>query len=70
MATKRMRKTPIYMDGVSWIAENDEPTLDDVNEISNLISVLLLADLFGRTPEEVAIDVLRVRERGTVAVDR
>lgn len=54
-------KRASYREGVKWIAENDEPLDRDPESIAGLISVLLLADLFGVEPERVAKDVLRAR---------
>jgi hypothetical protein len=51
-----------YRHGVSWIALNDEPILD-ADQITGLISIGLLADLFGKDPETVAADVIRYRIR-------
>jgi hypothetical protein len=50
-----------YRYGVKWIAENDEPLDTDPESVSGFISVLLLADLFARDPEDVARDVLLLR---------
>lgn len=55
-----------YRFGVSWIAENDDPASSDaenVEELRGLISVMLLADLFGKEPEDVARDVAKYRAR-------
>lgn len=52
-----------YRAGVRWIAVNDEPAEYDAEVVAALISVLLLADLFGVEPERVARDVLRERQR-------
>lgn len=50
-----------YKFGVQWIADNDEPTLCDVEDLLGLPSLVLLADLFGKEPEIVARDVVRAR---------
>lgn len=50
-----------YRAGVAWIAANDEPLETDAGVVADLISVLLLADLFGVDPSRVAADVLRKR---------
>lgn len=59
-------KRPSYRAGVEWIALNDEQ-LADLDETRSLISVAMLADLFGRTTADVARDVLRCREREQTA---
>lgn len=52
-----------YRAGVRWIAENDEPMETDLESVASQISTLLLADLFGKDPEEVAKAILRQREK-------
>ena len=56
-ATKR----PSYMDGLDYIALNDEPTEMDRDQIAGLPSVHLLAALFGMEACNVAFDVMRIR---------
>jgi hypothetical protein len=44
-----------YKFGVAWIAENDNSGMgDDVLTIAAYVSTLLLSDLFGKEPREVA----------------
>lgn len=51
-----------YRDAVHWIACNDAPGDDDnVQQLSGAISVLLVADVWGKTAEAVALDVLNFR---------
>lgn len=52
-----------YRFGVSWIAMNDEPSCLDFDAISEMISVMLLADLFGKDPLQVAKDIIKFRTR-------
>lgn len=47
-------------DGVAWIAENDDPH-GAPHEVAGLISVLLLADLFGKSPQAIARRVIRYK---------
>ena len=54
-------KRASYKAGIDWIAWNDEQCETDVNVIAYQISVLLLADLFGKKPEKVAADIIRKR---------
>jgi len=57
---------PSYRFGIRWIARNDNAgDNDDVETIAGYISVLLLADLFGKDPGTVAKDVIKFREGGT-----
>jgi hypothetical protein len=50
-----------YKSAVSWIAYNDEPGEPDPEVLAGLVSVCLVADLWQKTPEEVAQAVLKVR---------
>lgn len=50
-----------YRRACDWIASEDEPTLRDPAAVSAMISVLLVADLFGITAEVVAKDVIKRR---------
>ncbi len=59
-------KRASYRDGVRWIAQNDEPGGQDVYTVAELVSVLLLADLFGKDPEAVAKAVVACRKRDHV----
>lgn len=52
-----------YRRGVEWVALNDESACMVLEEIAEVPSLLLLADLFGKSPEAVAKDVLKVREK-------
>lgn len=61
--TTPITRSPSYRQGIAWIGLNDEPSDMDTATVSSLISVLLLADLFGKHAEEVATDVVRYREQ-------
>lgn len=61
MTTRKIR--PSLKRAVSWIALNDEPTCLDVEEVSSLISTLLVADMFGKEPEEVARMIVDTRRK-------
>jgi hypothetical protein len=54
-------KRASYRHGVEIIALNDEPAEMDVEVVSAMISVALLADLFGIESLRVAGDVVRYR---------
>lgn len=58
-------KSTLYRKGVEWIALNDEPSELDQETVSNQISTLLLADLFGIHEIAVADDIIEVRENDT-----
>jgi hypothetical protein len=61
MPTTRAKRAG-YREAVQWIAHNDEPGEHDVETMADLVSVLLVADLFGKPADEVARDVVRARE--------
>jgi hypothetical protein len=56
-------KRASYKSGIEWVAFNDEPNVNDLEFVSQLVSVLLLADLFETHPEKVAIDVIFTRNK-------
>jgi hypothetical protein len=60
-------KQASYRAGVAWIAENDEPGDRDPETVAELISTMLLADLFGAEPERVATDIIRYRAKHNIA---
>ena len=59
---KKKTPRPTYRQAVRWIAAEDEPLILKVSELSGLISVALVADLFGKEAITVARDVARLRE--------
>lgn len=56
-------KRASYRHGIAWIGENDESGCLDSEEMSKLISVCLLADLFHVPSMKVAEDVVRYRQK-------
>ena len=62
--TARARKRPSYRDGVEIIALNDDAEEMDPEVVAGYVSVMLLAELFGRERERVAADVVRRRGEG------
>jgi hypothetical protein len=50
-----------YQKAIAWIANNDEPGEFDALIVSYFISVSLVADLFNKTPDTVARDVLEFK---------
>lgn len=56
---------PNYANAVAWIGANDEPSFcsleDDIETVATMISVALVADLWGYRPERVARDVINWR---------
>jgi len=55
-------KRASYREATRWIALNDSPG-DSDDDVESLITVLLVADIFGVSTERVARDVLRVRRK-------
>ena len=58
-----------YQFGVEWIAREDEPTCLDEYQVAGFTTVLLLADLLEKEPEQVAKDIVALR-RKWAAVER
>ena len=57
-------KRPTYRAAVAWIALNDAPAdQEPASALVGYLTVLLVADLFGRPEFLVADDVLRYRAR-------
>ncbi len=59
MTTKR----PSYKRAIEIIALNDEPGITDPMDIAGMISVQLVADLWGKDAEDVALAVSKFRIR-------
>ncbi len=58
----RRMTQPKYLDAVIWISENDSPgDDDDVEILSGLVTVCMVADLFNIASDIVAQDVLSCR---------
>jgi hypothetical protein len=58
-------KSKKYKEAIHWIANNDEVTIFDIEELSSLLTVTLIADLFKLSPEDVAEDVIKARKDPT-----
>ena len=65
--TRRKRRMPSLDAAIDWIALNDEPGDTDIATVALLISVVLVADLWQREPEEIARKVLARRKRACIA---
>lgn len=60
-----------YKAAVEWIAFNDEAGVEyNQDDLSGLISVALVADLFGKEPMKVAGDVMDVRWANGIKIGR
>jgi hypothetical protein len=51
---RQKRRIPTLKAAIDWIALNDEPRESDIETAAMLISVVLVADLWQRQPEEIA----------------
>jgi hypothetical protein len=61
-----MTRRPGYREAVVWIALNDNPGDDHpASVLVEYLTVVLVADLFGREPFQVAADVLKARRLRT-----
>jgi hypothetical protein len=56
-------KPPSYKEAIAWIANNDEPDETDKEVLVGFISVCLVADLFHKTTDQVAEDVVGFKIR-------
>jgi len=56
-------KRPSYRAAVAWVAGNDDPGVVDVETVRCMVTVGLVADLFGVEVERVAADVVKLRRR-------
>lgn len=55
-------KRPTITAAIRWIAENDEPAELNAANMADLVSVLMVADLFGADPHDVAATVVTERK--------
>ena len=53
----------LYRSAVEWIAYNDEPSIVDRKQIAELVSVCLVADVFGVEPINIAKEIILIRRR-------
>ena len=58
---KTTRTSRFYRDGVVWIALNDDATELSAETVADQLTVVLLADVFGYDPADVAADVMECR---------
>lgn len=60
-----LRRTAIpYKDALAWVIDNDDTEwLDENDPIS--VTACLVADIYGRTEEEVRADLLRTKRTRT-----
>jgi hypothetical protein len=65
-AYTRSRRCGSYARAIAWIADNDDTSwlraVDD-DEVIPSVTASLVADLFGRTDEDVARDIARALRR-------
>jgi hypothetical protein len=67
--TKTKQQTPdaLYTKAVEFIAMNDEPGIDNRETIANMMTTVLVAETFGKTPREVADAIGAVRRGKAVS---
>jgi hypothetical protein len=70
MTTRRKRRAASLDAAVDSIAANDDPAETDPAAIAQLISVALVADLWGRETAEIARKVIACRKRWAQEKDR
>lgn len=56
-----------YRFAVQWIADNDDHDPQTVEELARTVIIGFLADLSGKTQEQVATDVLKARKKTAAA---
>ena len=54
---------PSYRKGVAWVAENDEPDWLNLAQVSEQISVQVLAEVGSKTVMQVALDITQYRTK-------
>lgn len=54
-----------YKAAIYWIAMNDDEVETDLETVARQISVVLVADVWGKDQHRVARDVLRVRAKSS-----
>jgi len=59
-------KRASYRAAIAWIAWNDEPSDDNPESVSEMISASLIADIFGVDPLRVGSDIVRYRHAHNV----
>jgi hypothetical protein len=57
----RATNTVAYESAIQWLANNDDPAERDIENIRATVTVGLVSDLYGRSVERVAVDVLKAR---------
>lgn len=63
----RRERLRLYREMVSAIAFNDEPLDTSLESVSGFTTVVLAADVFGKTPKQVAAAVIRKRREAARA---
>lgn len=66
LSTHARKPRPTIRAAVEWIAYNDEPSDRDVESVSDMISVVLAAELFTVAPEAIAKKVVAMRTRNDI----
>ena len=54
-----------YKDGVQWIADNDDANLGEPDDGGYIVTIMLVANIFGKDPDKVYKDVVARRKKDT-----
>jgi hypothetical protein len=57
----KKNEDPQLQKAIEWIAYNDEPTILDIDEIKDLVSVSMASDLYDIPTKEIAKRILKLR---------
>lgn len=55
------QQSPSFQHAIEWITDNDETAETSIDALETLVSVTLVADLWGKTPRYVATRVYALR---------
>ena len=56
-----------YRFAVAWIATNDEPTFRHIDDMAEMLTTMLLADMTGKDPKIVARDIIAYRKKENIS---
>lgn len=54
---------PALRTALEWIANNDDPTVVDADEVRHNLTVVLVADLWGKEAATLARSIVRLRRK-------
>ena len=65
----KRRKAAYWTDAAQWIADNDDPSDMDALAIAGTVTVLMVADIFGKSADEIAKHIVTLRAIQTKPTD-